>query len=91
MPLFPRYFRSTAIIRHTSLRWQQSSPQQIQIREREGGIQSRGVLRQSAVANLVKAPQALDHVEHMLDTGPGGRAATVDESSDTRSTDGNAD
>ena len=61
------------------LSWQQSSPQQIQIRQGEGGVQARRVLSQSTVAHLVKAPQALDHVEDMLDTGPSGRAPTIDE------------
>jgi hypothetical protein len=39
------------------LRWQQSTPQQIQIRQGEGGIQPRGILRQPTVANFAKAPQ----------------------------------
>src|SRR5437879_4934990 len=61
------------------LRWQQSAPQQIQVRQREGGIQPHGVLRQPTVANFAKAPQALDHMEHMLDAGPSCGAPTVDE------------
>src|SRR4029077_278570 len=61
------------------LRWQQAATQQIQIRQREGGIQPRGILRQSTVANFAKAPQALDHVEGMLDAGPSSGAATVNE------------
>jgi hypothetical protein len=60
------------------LRWQQATPQQIQIRQRKGGIQPHGILRQPAVANLAKAPQALDHVEDMLDSRPRGGAPTVD-------------
>jgi hypothetical protein len=44
-----------------SLRWQQATLQQIQIRQREGGVQARSILRQAAVANFGKAPQTLDH------------------------------
>src|SRR5579863_6695736 len=60
--------------------WQQSASQQIQICQREGAIQPGGVLRQATVANFAKAPEALDHVEYMFDTGPRSGAATVDES-----------
>jgi hypothetical protein len=58
-----------------ALPWQQAASQQIQIRQREGGIQPRGILRQPTVANFAKAPQALDHVEGVLDRvyGVGGR------------------
>src|ERR1700726_3684763 len=59
---------------------QQSTPQQIQVRQRKGGVQPRGVLGQAAVANLAKAPQALDHMEGMFDTGPSSGAPAVDES-----------
>src|ERR1700722_14367069 len=62
------------------LRGQQSSPHQIQIGEREGGVQSRGILGQAAVANFAKAPQTLHDVKDMLDAGPRSRATTVDES-----------
>src|ERR1700680_3501758 len=61
------------------LRWQQSASQQVQVRQREGGVQPRGVLRQATVAHFAKAPQALDHMEGMLDTGPGTGAQAVDE------------
>ncbi len=61
------------------LRWQQAAPQQIQIRQCEGGVQPRGILRQSTVANLAKAPQALDYVKDVFDTRSSGGAATVDE------------
>src|SRR5580658_4120258 len=60
------------------LRWQQSSPNQIQLRQRECGVQSRRVLRQPAIANFARAPEALNLVEHMLDAGPSGRSATID-------------
>jgi hypothetical protein len=40
-----------------ALRGQQSSPQQVQIGQRECGIEPRGVLGQPAVANLAKARQ----------------------------------
>ena len=52
--------------REAPLRWQQSSSEQIQVREREGREQPRGVLRQAAVAHLGEAPQALDHMEGVL-------------------------
>lgn len=38
------------------------------------------ILRQAAVANLVKAPQSLDHMEGVLDTRASSGAATVDKS-----------
>src|SRR6266478_3851953 len=60
------------------LRWQQAASQQIEIRQREGDIQPHGILRQSTVANFAKAPQALDHIEYMFDTGPSSGASTVD-------------
>src|SRR5258706_9427026 len=63
----------------TPLRRQQSSPQQIQVRQCEGGMQPCGVLRQAAVANLGKAPQVLDHVEGVLNTGASGGATAVNE------------
>src|SRR5208282_5897772 len=59
--------------------WQQAASQQIQIRQREGGIQPHGILRQSTVANFAKAPQALDHMEDMLDARPSSGASTVNE------------
>src|ERR1035437_7795687 len=78
-----RFSRGTlALARSTgaaSLRWQQSPSQQIQIRQREGREQAHRILRQPAVANFAKAPQALDHMENMFDTGSSGGAATVDE------------
>ena len=64
----------------TRLLWrQQSSSQQIQVGQREGGEQPRGVLGQAAVAHLGEAPQALDHVKCMFHAGPGRGATTVDE------------
>jgi len=54
-------------------------PQYVQVRQREGGIQPRCILRQAAVANFAKTPQALDYMERMLDSGSSSRAATVDE------------
>jgi hypothetical protein len=61
------------------LRREQTVPQQIRIRQCEAGIQPRGILRQPAVAHFAKAPQALDHMEDMLDSSPSGAAPTVDE------------
>jgi hypothetical protein len=62
------------------LRRQQSTPQQTQVRQRKCGIQPPSVLGQAAVvANLAEAPQALDHMEGMLDTGPGRGTPAVDE------------
>src|SRR5260370_37825467 len=60
------------------LRRQQSSSHQIQIGERERGVQSRSILGQAAVANFAKAPQTLHDVKDMLDAGPRSRATTAD-------------
>jgi len=61
-------------------RRQQSASHQIQIGERERGVQSRGILRQAAVANFAKAPQTLYDVKDMLDAGARSRSAPVDKS-----------
>src|SRR5271170_8387764 len=61
------------------LRRQQAAPQQIQIRQREGGVQPRSVLRQPTVSNFAEPPQTLDHVKDVFDAGPSRGAATVDE------------
>src|SRR3984893_13493086 len=75
-----RSFRSISRSPGATPLWsQQSSPQQIQVRQGEGGVQPCRVLSQATVAHLAKAPQSLDHVEYMLDTGPSGRAPTIDE------------
>ena len=55
-------------------------PQHIEVRQGEARIQSRGILGQSAVANLAKAPQALEHVKDMLDSGPSGGSAPLNPS-----------
>ena len=47
------------------LRWQQASSHQVQICERERGVQARRILRQAAVANFAKAPQTLHDVKDM--------------------------
>src|ERR1700677_3941125 len=60
------------------LRWYQPSPQQIQIGQSEHGEQARGVLDQTPIAYLRKAPEVLHHVEGMLAASPGGRANAVD-------------
>jgi len=74
-----RFFCSASRSSGTApLRWQQAASQQIQIRQREGGIQPHGILRQPTIANFAKAPQALDDVEGMLDSGPSGGAPAVD-------------
>jgi hypothetical protein len=62
-----------------SLRWQQSPQQQMQVRQREGGVQPCGFLRQPTVENPGKAPQALNRLEGMLDAGASNRAAAVNE------------
>src|SRR3970282_263014 len=59
-------------------RWQQSSPQQIQIRQRKGREQPRGVLRQSPIAHFAEPPQALHHMEGMLAAGARLGANSVD-------------
>src|SRR6185312_3908964 len=60
------------------LRWQQPSPQQVQVRQSEGREQPRGVLRQAAVAHLAEAPQPFDYVEDVLASSPGSRAQPID-------------
>lgn len=59
------------------LRWHKASPEQIQIGERKGGEQSRGVLRQASIANLAEAPQTLDHEKCMFTSSAGGRALSI--------------
>jgi len=61
------------------LRCEQSSPQHVQVRQRKGREQPRGVLGQAPVAHLAKAPQSLDHMKGMLAARPGARADAVDE------------
>src|ERR1700678_4425177 len=56
---------------------QQTSSEQIQIGEREGGEQSGSILRQAPITHLSKAPQALHYVKGVLPTRTGGRAQTV--------------
>src|ERR1035438_5748100 len=82
----PRYCCAFRVFRYSSrspgtrpLWRQQSTPQQIQVRQRKGGVQPCGVLRQPTVANLAKAPQALDHMKDVLDTGSGRGTPTVDD------------
>src|SRR5882724_5272021 len=78
--LVSRSFRSISQSSGATPLWrQQSLPQQIQVRQGEGGVQPCRVLSRSTVAHLAKSPQALDHVEDMLDTGPSGRAPTIEE------------
>src|SRR5690606_23470780 len=62
-----------------SLWTEQPSPQHVQVRQRKGGEQPRGVLGQSAVAHLGKTPQALDHMKGMLTACPGAGTDAVDE------------
>lgn len=61
------------------LRSQQSRPQQVQIGQGKGGVQPRRVLGQAVVAHFAEAPQALDHMEDMLDAGSGAGAKFIDE------------
>lgn len=61
------------------LRWQQAASEQIQIRQREGGVQPCSVLRQPAVSNFAEPPQTLDDVKDVFDAGPSRGATTVDE------------
>src|SRR5260370_28996751 len=58
--------------------WQQSSSHEVQIGQREQRQCPDRVLVQPAVANLGKAPQALDHVEGELAAGAATRTAAVD-------------
>jgi hypothetical protein len=59
-------------------RWEHSASHQIQIRKREGRVESRGILRQAAVADFAKAPQPLQDVKDMIDSSPRCRSALVD-------------
>ena len=49
------------------LRWQQPSPDQIQVGQRKDGEQPRRVFRQPAVANFTETPELLDHMEDVFD------------------------
>src|SRR6185437_13922696 len=75
-------FRSSGVPPYSSEtpcpRWQQPSPQQIQVRQSKGREQARSVLRQAAVAHFAEAPQPFDHVEDMLASSPGARAQPID-------------
>src|SRR5882672_12895295 len=62
------------------LRWQQSSAQQVQVRQGKGREQPCGVLRETPVAHLVEPPQALDHVKDMFATCASPRAQSIDRS-----------
>src|SRR6266545_959333 len=62
------------------LRGQQAPSQQVQIRQRKGGEQPRGVLRQTSIAHLAETPQVLNDLEGMLAARPGARAQLVDAS-----------
>ena len=59
------------------LRFQQSSPDDIQVGERSGHFQPVQVLRQSAVAGLAEAKDVLDHAEHVLDLGAHPRLVAI--------------
>src|SRR5690606_30981749 len=57
---------------------QQLSPDQIQVREREGCVGARGVLGQTTVSDLIEAPESLHDQEAVLATSPHPRSAAVD-------------
>src|SRR6516165_6432584 len=57
---------------------QQSSPREVEIRQREDGKHPRSILGQAAEANLGEAPQPLDHMKDMLAACPATRACAVD-------------
>src|SRR5665213_893643 len=57
----------------------QSSSEHVEIGQREGREQACGVLGQSPVAHLGKAPQALDHMKGVLAARPGAGTNPVDE------------
>src|SRR3970040_2176753 len=65
--------------RETPLPGQQSTPEHIEVGERKGREQSRGVLCQSPVTYFAEAPQTLHNVEGMLAAGTRLRACPVDE------------
>lgn len=47
----------------------QSFPREVQVGEREGGVCPGGVLREATVADLAEAPEALDDMKRVLDSG----------------------
>ena len=56
----------------------QPSSEQVQVRQRKAAEEPGGVLGQTAITHLGKAPQVLHHVESMLPARPGRRAQAVE-------------
>jgi hypothetical protein len=61
-----------------SLCWHQATSEQVQVRQRKGGEQARGVLGQSAVTNFGKSPQMLDDPKGVLTASSGLGANLID-------------
>ena len=59
------------------LRFQQASPDEVQVGERGGDLEPVQVLRQAAVAYLAEAEDVLDHAEDMFDLGTHPRLVAV--------------
>lgn len=59
-------------------RWQQSSPEQIRVRQRKGGKQAGRILCQAAITHLGVAPWSFDHMEGVLAPHPGLGTQPVD-------------
>src|SRR6516164_10036663 len=61
-------------------RWEQLTPELVQIGQRKHGVRPGQVLGQPAVSDLGKTPQLLDHPKCVFTTRPGPRARPIDES-----------
>src|SRR5688572_14401760 len=57
----------------------QSTPHEIEVGESEHAIGLGQILGDAAIAHLGEAPQALDHIEGVLDAGADARARAIDE------------
>ena|SRR5215469_1061018 len=59
--------------------WEQLAPELVQIGERKHGLRAGQILSQTAVSDLGKAPQLLDHPKRVFAAGPGPRACLIDQ------------
>lgn len=78
-PPISRPFSRSWLSQETRLpRRHQAPSEQVQVRQRKGSEQPRGVLRQAPVAHLAEAPQPLHHVKGMLSASSGAGADAID-------------
>src|SRR5579864_5189646 len=74
-----RFFLPFACSPGTRSLWrEQTSSEQIQVRECKSGKEPRGVLGQAAIAHLREAPQSLHHMKGVFATSSRGRAQAVE-------------